>query len=114
MRRWLVLLLALPALPALGQDERPADWPAVKCARYREAFDQAIARQGSEGLSDGFLASHKAFIEAGCTERGEVCPRSAEEFRLANTLVILGMNRGMASTFFPFRCPPAGGGSALR
>jgi hypothetical protein len=82
----------------------PGNWPEEKCARYKSAYAQAIARKGLTGIGKDFLESHNAFLASGCLEGRDVCPRSKEELELANVLVILGMNQGMSSTFLPFAC----------
>jgi hypothetical protein len=84
--------------------ESSQSWPEVKCARYKKAWSEALARRGTRGLGREFLASHEAFLASGCTARADVCPRSAEELDLANIMVILAMNAGTASTFLPFSC----------
>jgi len=89
---------------SLAQAPEPESWPAIKCQRYGQGYQVAIARQGKEGLGAEFLARHDAFLASGCTTEHDVCPRSTQELALANTLVILGMNQGMASTFMPFAC----------
>lgn len=85
------------------------DWPAVKCARYTKSWNEALAKFGRKGLGEAFLRDHEAFLASGCTAKVDVCPRSKEELDLANVLVVLSMNQGMASTFVPFNCrkPPA-------
>jgi hypothetical protein len=80
------------------------NWPAVKCERYRKAYDEAIRRFGSKGLGPDFLVRHDAFMESGCQTPPDVCPRSAEELNLANIMVMAGMNAGLSSTFMPFAC----------
>lgn len=103
-----MLLILLPATMADAQTQaKPQagrDWPTEKCERYKAAFAQALARQGKQGLGPEFLARHDAFIASNCTTQPDVCARSKEELELANTLVVLAMNRGMASTFLPFYC----------
>lgn len=114
-----VLASLAPAAPSLAQAETPIPtpaptpaptptWPEVKCSLYRQAWTQALARLGTHGLSRGFIASHEAFVASGCTTQGHVCPRSAEEFDLANVMTIQAMNAGTASTFLPFACPRGG------
>lgn len=98
----LFALLAIVA--ARAEDAASPSWAEVKCIRYGKAWGEAIARQGSKGLGRDFLANHEAFLASGCTERPEVCPRSAEELDLANMMVVAAMNAGTASTFPPFRC----------
>lgn len=105
----LSLLLALACLPAAeAQTSEPSrakrDWPTEKCERYKAAFAEALARQGKQGLGQEFLTRHDAFIASNCTAQPDVCARSREELALANTLVVLAMNRGMSSTFVPFYC----------
>ena len=96
-----LLALAGPARAEPGSFERRQ---AGTCAHYKQAYADATARQGVQGIGAAFLAQHDAFLLSGCTATAPVCARSAEEVRLANLLVVLGMNHGMASTFFPFRC----------
>ena len=76
----------------------------MKCQRYKKAYADAIAKFGKAGLGQAFLESHDAFLASDCTVKVDVCPRSTEELNLANILVILSMNQGMASTFVPFNC----------
>ncbi|WP_156323433.1 hypothetical protein [Bosea sp. AAP35] len=103
-------LVALASLicatgPGLAQrSAAPEDWPAVKCERYTKAYADALTKLGRKGLSQPFLDAHEAFLASGCSIKGEVCPRSKEELDLANVMVIMGMNQGMASTFMPFAC----------
>lgn len=103
-----------PASPEVRDDDlqdsvrpdavRPEDWPTVKCNRYKQAYSEAIRRVTTRGIGPEFIARHDAFLASNCTAQADVCPRSKEELNLANTLVILGMNQGMASTFLPFAC----------
>ena len=87
-----------------AQPVAPEKWPAVKCERYTKAYAAALAKFGRKGLGQPFLDAHDAFLASGCSIKGEVCPRSTEELNLANVMVIMGMNEGMASTFMPFAC----------
>ena len=116
------LLLAL--MPAVAQESfaldpqsdyraRGDDWPAVKCSRYRRAWTEATARQGMKGLGAEFLENHRLFLDSNCLENRRVCPVSPEEFKLSNTLIILGMNSGMSGTFFPFSCKKDGEGGGI-
>jgi hypothetical protein len=89
---------------AVAQDGRAPSWPEVKCARYKQAWADALSRRGTNGLGREFIDRHEAFLASGCTARADVCPRSAEELELANILVIAAMNAGTASTFLPFAC----------
>lgn len=92
------------ASPSLAQPAPPENWPSVKCERYTKAYAEALAKFGRKGLGQPFLDAHEAFLASGCSIKGEVCPRSTEELNLANVMVIMGMNQGMASTFMPFAC----------
>ena len=115
MHRWtrsMVLLAAMAAgMPAGAAPPAQTgrswvqgrSWVEEKCARYSEAWTEAIRRFGTRGLSQDFVDSHAAFLASGCTN-GDVCPRSQEELDLANIMVIRAMNAGTASTFPPFRC----------
>ena len=102
-------LLVLSVLDGIStaspQDRGLRSWREVKCARYRTAWSEALTRFGTGGLGRDFLQRHEAFLASGCLADADVCPRSAEEFKLANIMVILAMNAGAASTFPPFKCP---------
>ena len=82
----------------------PQDWHDTKCSRYRKAWAEVLAREGTQGLGKDFLARHEAFLVSNCTRRSDVCPRSPEELKLANIMVVRSMNFGAASTFVPFYC----------
>ncbi len=79
-------------------------WREIKCERYRQAWSQALTHFGRDGLSAEFIARHEAFLASGCDTPRDVCPRSEREFFFANTMTILAMNAGTASTFPPFAC----------
>lgn len=101
------LALVLAGSPPIGPSRaagQPQSWPEVKCARYRKAWSEAVARVGTKGLGPEFLAQHEAFLASGCTARGSVCPRSEKELALADVMVLASMNFGTASTFPPFAC----------
>ena len=99
------LLIIAAVAPGRAQSSPPENWPAIKCERYTKAYAEALAKFGRKGLGQPFLDSHEAFLTSGCSIKGAVCPRSKEELDLANVMVIMGMNQGMASTFMPFACP---------
>ena len=101
----LVLTLLL-TIPAFATPDGGPGWHDRKCTLYRNAWSRAFAHQGPAGLSPGFLASHQAFLDSNCTRRADVCARSPEELKLANTMVVLSMNFGAASTLAPFYCRP--------
>ena len=82
----------------------PSPWSEVKCERYKAAWAQILKRRGAGGVGQVFRERHDAFLASGCTARADVCPRSAEEFEVANMLTIAAMNAGTASTFLPFAC----------
>ncbi len=98
-----VLILMLAVAPALA--ETGDAWSQRKCALYADAWSRALEVVGREGISEDFIAAHDDFIVGGCALRGAVCPRSVQEYRLADILTIAAMNEGMASTFLPFACP---------
>lgn len=102
LTRMVAGLLVL-AGPALAQPAQPS-YSDIKCARYSEAWSAIVARRGTSGLGQPFLARHAAFLASGCTAPPDVCPRSAAELEVANMLVMMAMNAGMASTFPPFSC----------
>ena len=91
-------------LAAPTRAAEPDDWAAEKCARYKTAWEQGLARMGTQGLSATFLERHAAFLASGCTAKADVCARSDREIALANAMIIMAMNAGMASTFPPFYC----------
>jgi hypothetical protein len=107
MNRFVLVAIAILACahvaPALAQDA--ANWPQVKCERYKASWTDALKRRGAEGLSPEFVERHEAFLKGGCTGRADVCPRTPRDFDMANVLTILAMNFGTASTFLPFGCP---------
>jgi hypothetical protein len=88
---------------AAGQDTKRS-WVEEKCARYDAAWTEALDRMGSEGLGEEFLETHASFLQSGCDAQIRVCPRTAEELRMADVMIISAMNAGMASTFPPFAC----------
>ncbi|WP_188908731.1 hypothetical protein [Salinarimonas ramus] len=92
------------AARAQGSGAEPDAWSREKCARYATAWEEATTRMGREGLSAEFVTRHDAFVASGCLADADVCPRSEAELAMANVLVILAMNAGMASTFPPFAC----------
>ncbi|MBQ0824887.1 hypothetical protein HPT29_003250 [Microvirga terrae] len=100
----LACFVAGETAPARAQATEPQSWPEIKCARYRKAWSDALAHRGTKGLGRDFLERHEAFLASGCTTKGDVCPRSAEELDLANMMVVAAMNAGTASTFPPFAC----------
>ena len=89
---------------AAAKESQSQSWPEVKCARYRTAWSEALARRGTRGLGKEFLDRHEAFLASGCKARADVCPRSEAELDIANIMVIAAMNAGTASTFPPFFC----------
>ncbi|MGL5448387.1 MAG: hypothetical protein ACRDBL_13860 [Rhabdaerophilum sp.] len=98
-----VLFLLAPQGFAQNRDIAP-DWVVEKCARYKSAWIEAQKRLGTKGLGAEFLTRHNAFIETGCTARANVCPRSAQELDMANTMTLRALNAGMSGTFLPFAC----------
>lgn len=101
-----VLLVGLADIhaPALAQQDRAAAWQAEKCARYRAAWTEALARFGRQGLGAAFLDRHEAFLAAGCPPQRDVCPRTSEELALADAMTLAALNAGLAGTFLPFAC----------
>lgn len=92
------------ASSSLAQEPARPNWAQVKCERYAKGWAQALARQGTTGLGRAFLERHAAFVASGCAGAADVCARSSQELALANTMVIVAMNAGAASTFPPFAC----------
>lgn len=107
-----VLVLASVAMiggigpgPVSATDRQADGWTARKCNLYEASVRDAVSLHGPEGLRMEFLTENQKFIDAGCTGRVEICPMTHEEWRLADTLLKMTMNEGMASTFVPFGCP---------
>jgi hypothetical protein len=95
-------IITMTSLPRASAE--PGNWAEIKCARYSKAWQQALARMGREGLGPAFLERHAAFLASGCTARADVCAKSDREIELANAMIVMAMNAGMASTFPPFYC----------
>jgi hypothetical protein len=94
-------VLAMVPLAGLAQD----DWKQRKCALYGDAWAHLAGDGLPEGVSDGFVAAHDAFLASGCVDRGHVCPRSDAERDLADMLSLMAVAEGMAGSFLPFGCP---------
>lgn len=104
-----LLSLSVQSGPLFAQTlEGNSGWVTEKCSRYREAYAAALKRVDAKAVSPAFLEAHQLFIDSNCTARADVCPKAPEEFRLANMLVLMGMNAGMSATFFPFACRKPG------
>jgi hypothetical protein len=99
-----IVIVAFGMSPSHAQPMTEKSWVEVKCERYTKAWTEALKRRGTKGVSQEFLTRHEAFLASGCTAQGNVCPRSTEEFDLANMMVVAAMNAGTASTFPPFSC----------
>jgi hypothetical protein len=91
--------------PALAEPTSGDKWRTEKCVRYTKAWNETLKRRGTAGLGEDFRQRHDAFLASGCLGAHNVCPRSPQEFDLANIMVIQAMNAGTASTFPPFGCP---------
>jgi len=101
----MAILATILATPSRAQRQNePKNWNEIKCARYSKAWSQAMERVGREGLGPAFLERHAAFLASGCTSRADVCAKSDQEIALANAMIVMAMNAGMASTFPPFYC----------
>ncbi len=101
----LLTSFAASGAPLAGAgDHEPRSWHDVKCVRDWTAWSGALTRLGTRALGREFLDRHDAFLASNCTAKADVCPRSAEEFKLANLMIVLAMNAGTASTFPPFAC----------
>jgi hypothetical protein len=99
------VLVMLAVASALAQTAPAGSWTEEKCHRYRQAWDDALKRQGLTGLSQEFLSAHGRFVAGGCDGTLRVCPRSPRETDLANIMTVRALNAGMASTFLPWGCP---------
>ncbi len=91
-------------IPNAEAQSTARSWTEEKCVRYKGAWSDYVSRTGGRGLSQEFTAAHQAFIDSGCLQGRNVCPRSAEELNAANTMTIRAMNAGTSSTFLPFAC----------
>jgi hypothetical protein len=80
------------------------NWIEEKCFRYRQAWNDLLARRGTDRLSQDFIDQNTAFIDGGCTAKADVCPSTERDLEFANILTIRAMNAGTASSFPPFVC----------
>ncbi len=99
-----VLCLLVLASPDVVQAQDLNARAAQKCDRYRQGWEDALRRRGTEGLSRDFLERHARFIAGGCLGPADICPRDGAETDLANVMTVRAMNAGMASTFLPWAC----------
>lgn len=90
---------------ALAQSDNVDDWTRTKCDLYGSAWQDVMAFYDFSGISKTFRDQHQNFIDLKCPEDLRICAVSPEEIALANMLIVLSMNEGMASTFAPFGCP---------
>lgn len=98
-------LIAACAISGAAPTAARADaWSEEKCRRYDKAFHEILDLVGRDGVTDHFIKGNEAFIAAGCSNGADVCPRSPEDFDLANKLTLAAMGFGTASTFLPFVC----------
>ena len=77
---------------------------APRCLAYRDAFEAALTRFGRNGLSPEFIERSNAFVASNCTGERNVCPRSNEELRIANIIIMRAVG-ATGGTFMPFACP---------
>lgn len=98
-------LVTFGVASAIAETAPARSWTEEKCRRYRQAWDDALKRQGLTGLSQDFLSAHGRFVAGGCDATLRVCPRSARETDLANIMTVRALTAGMASTFLPWGCP---------
>jgi hypothetical protein len=80
------------------------NWIEEKFFRYRQAWNDLLARRGTHGLSKDFFAQHTAYVEGGCTAKADVCPSTEKDLEFANILTIRAVNAETASSFLPFAC----------
>lgn len=76
-----------------------------KCEIYKVAFEKVEQNYITHQLSESFRNENRNFIKGGCVEYAFVCPRSLADIAAANELTVATMNKGLASTFVPFKCP---------
>ena len=100
----LLLMLGL-GQGALGEAmAQPSPWALEKCARYRQAWAEALLRFSNAPPSPGFRADHEAFLAADCKEARRACPESAADIALANAMTKAALNLGLSGSFLPFIC----------
>ena len=100
-----VFIIVTVASSAFAQQPQRRLTNTEKCAIYKNAFDTLLMKNRHGSLSEPFIAENIAFIESGCVEYSFVCPRNQADLNAANQLTVATMNRGLASTFVPFKCP---------
>ena len=67
------LLSSSFAAPTAVAQASSSSWSEVKCARYKEAWLEGLARRGRRGLGREFLDRHEAFLASGCRAKADVC-----------------------------------------
>lgn len=92
-----------PATDMESGDGQPLQ---ARCAAYRDAFETALTRFGKAGVSPEFIERSNAFVASNCAGERNVCPRSNEELRIANVIVMRAVG-ATGGTFMPFACPPS-------
>jgi hypothetical protein len=103
----IVLAFTAGAASTAYADSELDSWSKEKCVRYDKAFHELLDLGGRQGVTEGFIKGNEDFIAAGCSNGADVCPRSPEDFKLANNLTIAAMGFGTASSFLPFICRTA-------
>ncbi|MDD7969936.1 hypothetical protein [Roseinatronobacter alkalisoli] len=100
----LILLATLSTQPVLAQSPESDSWTERKCELYTAAWHHLAGDGVPEGVSEGFVTDHDAFLASGCLDRGHVCPRSPHEREIADMLSLMAVAEGMAGSFLPFSC----------
>ncbi|MDB5550433.1 MAG: hypothetical protein JWL86_417 [Rhizobium sp.] len=103
----MALAFVAGATPAVHAEGELDAWSQTKCARYDKVFHELLDLGDRKGVTEGFIKGNKDFIRAGCSNGADVCPQSAQDFKLANDLTLAAMGFGTASTFLPFICRSA-------
>ena len=97
------VLASIFSITAQSQNRRLSS--AEKCEVYKFAFQTVRTKVAfKNSLSKPFISENLSFIEGGCIDYKPVCPRNASDLAAANELTVATMNKGLASTFVPFKC----------
>ena len=91
---WFALALALGG-PARAQGAlEPRGWAVEKCRRYGLAWEHLRAGGLPAHVGPGFVAAQDGFIAGGCVSEMRICPESAGERTVADTLTLMAVAEG--------------------
>ena len=110
LNKFAILICAVLAAggPAAAQGaDAPSGWAVEKCRRYGLAWEHLRAGGLPADVGAGFVAAQDGFVAGGCVSEMRICPESAGERAVADTLTLMAVAEGATGSFLPFGC---GGG----